>query len=230
MESDLWLFLLSGKTGWAWEQNNSLGLQSFSCLETFFTRENKDPERLSEFLWDVSPSSRSGAVSFLLGPKCVDISDINEIVERGHSIGFLRNPFLLCSMTCFSKAYWSPLPFICKSKMTRNIINSPTSSIVLHIFVQALIVVPIVENRIVLLATHIQKERQRTQQVTVLKFDLMVPKEKRRKAKNTNWPLSDFELVTNLNYRMLWDKTFGFFLSTFRNSEHQPAEVLSTGP
>ena len=29
----------------------------------------------------MSPGSCSGAVSFLLGPNCVDISDINEIVE-----------------------------------------------------------------------------------------------------------------------------------------------------
>ena len=43
--------------------------------------------------------------------------------------------------------------------MTRSIINSPTSSIVLTSFVQALIVVSIVESGIVLLATHIQKER-----------------------------------------------------------------------
>lgn len=42
--------------------------------------------------------------------------------------------------------------------MTGNIINSPTSSIVLTSFVQALIVVSIVKSKIVLLAIHIQKE------------------------------------------------------------------------
>lgn len=88
MESSLWLFLLSAsKTGWAWEQNNSLGLQRISVPWDIFHTRKQRPRKVKWVpLGCVSPSSRSGAVSFLLGPNYVDISDINEIVERGHSL------------------------------------------------------------------------------------------------------------------------------------------------
>jgi len=49
--------------------------------------------------------------------------------------------------------------------------------------VQALIVVPIVESRIVLLATHIQRAQWGAQQVILLKFDLLVPKREKKKGK-----------------------------------------------
>lgn len=62
-----------------------------------------------------------------------------------------------------------------KNKGTRRMINVGTSPFVPKSFVQALIVFPIVRSKIVLLTTPPSKRAQgEAQQVTLLKFDLMV--------------------------------------------------------
>lgn len=90
----------------------------------------------------------------------------------------LKSPFLLCSMTWISKVHWSPCPWCIRNKGTRHVINSPTSPIGLKSFVQASIVVSVVKSRVVLLATHIQKDAQcEAQQVSEFKVWLYSSKQ-----------------------------------------------------
>lgn len=136
MESSLWLFLLSAsKTGWAWEQNNSLGLGAggFRCLETFFTRENKDPERLvSLSLGCVFSSSRSGVVSSPRTQVWI-FQDIKWNCWERHSL-ILRTHFSYVVWLAFLKRIDHPCPLFGNIKWLGTGTNSPTSSIVLHIF------------------------------------------------------------------------------------------------
>lgn len=67
-----------------------LELQGISVSSSHFFMRKQRPRKVKwvpqALLGCVSLNSCSGAVSFLQGPDCVDISGINEIVERGHSL------------------------------------------------------------------------------------------------------------------------------------------------
>lgn len=118
-ESSPWLFLFSAsQTGWIWEQNQTLELQGILLHQVIFYTRKQRQERLNELPRLPSCVSQFTLWCCLLPPGTHQCGYFRYKWDCGERtfIGFLRNPFLLCSVTCFSKVHWSPMPFICKEQ------------------------------------------------------------------------------------------------------------------